>query len=736
MCALFVCSSGASLLYVFLSLDKVSNEMLHQASLVELQANVSNDQAELVDLQNKFIAQQRTHLEHQSTAVTEQLTLVAKQRNLLTEQADALGQQWVAIDIGKRFNALRYALIYLAFGQEQASEQQVRDTQKLIEERFNLLERLKTSNAAVLDKIRASYRAYLGQMQEVIKAFKEGSREKGVRLLAQARAPGDEVYQQLNAITNAADHAVVTAGVRTAEAVARLEQNAQSIETAVWESQGLTDMVQGAGASVTAASNEAKRSGRNVQAVGRTVAAHHDDIRHVSLAMLVVSILLGALVTYISRRSIVAPLKELGAVMGQIAADRGNLGRYVLQHRNDEIGDLATTFSQMIDALRVSTVSKGYVDNIITSMADSLLVTTSTGQISMTNGALEALLARSAETSDQCALEDLFATPQDYDELVAQMADHGVVHRRETEFQHADGSAVPVVLSCSELLDTNGQISGWVLLAQDDTLRRQSEAKIRGLARFPDENPGPVVRLDRQGLVLYANRSAQQVFALKESEYAPKELREVAVATLSDGKTHSHEYEYDSRVLAIVFAPQLDEGYINLYGRDETERKRAERELVAASEQALAAASQKSEFLANISHELRTPMNGVLGMLQLLDDTALDEEQSEFVTIASRSGNTLLSLINDVLDFSKVEVGGLQLERVPVQIREVVENVCELLAERAHEKGLEIGCIFSSETPDWLDTDPTRLTQILTNLTANALKFTDSGRVLIDVDYR
>jgi signal transduction histidine kinase len=232
------------------------------------------------------------------------------------------------------------------------------------------------------------------------------------------------------------------------------------------------------------------------------------------------------------------------------------------------------------------------------------------------------------------------------------------------------------------------------LLAQDDTLRRQSEAEIRVLARFPDGNPGPGVRLDSQGVVLYANRTAQQLLALKESEYAPQELRKAAVATLSDGKTQSLEYEYDSRILgfsdsrilAIVFAPQLDDGYINLYGRDETERKRAERELVAASKQALEAARHKSEFLANISHALRTPMNGVLGMLQLIDDTILDEEQSEFVTVASRSGNTLLSLINDVLDFSKIEVEGIQLERVPVKIREVVENVCELLAERHMKK--------------------------------------------------
>jgi methyl-accepting chemotaxis protein len=352
----------------------------------------------------------------------------------------------VATEIGKRFNAFRYALIYFAFGSEQNCEQQVRDTQQVIEERFDLLERMKTSDAVTLQQVRADYRAYLAQMQEAIKAFKEDSREEDARLLAQARTPGDEVYRQLDAINNAADHAIVTAGVRTAEAAARLEQNAQSIETAVWESQGLTDMVQGAGASVTSASNEVKRSGRNLQAVGRTVTAHHHDIRHVSFAMLVVSILLGALVTYISRRSIVAPLKKLGAVMGQVAAARGNLGRYVLRHRNDEIGYLATAFSQMIDALRVSTVSNGYVDNIITSMADSLLVATSTGHISTTNGALETLLARSARTSNQCALEDLFTNPQDHVKLVSQMADHEVVYRRETEFQHTDGSAVPVVL--------------------------------------------------------------------------------------------------------------------------------------------------------------------------------------------------------------------------------------------------------------------------------------------------
>ena len=163
------------------------------------------------------------------------------------------------------------------------------------------------------------------------------------------------------------------------------------------------------------------------------------------------------------------------------------------------------------------------------------------------------------------------------------------------------------------------------------------------------------------------------------------------------------------------------------------ELKRRADELKESRDSAVAATRMKSEFLANMSHEIRTPMNGVIGMTHLLLSTPLSEKQLGYARTVQQSAESLLSILNDILDLSKMEAGKMTLENFPFDLRLMMEDLCDVLAPSAHAKRLELNCVFPSVAPTRVIGDPGRLRQVLTNLMGNAIKFTERGEVSVSV---
>ncbi len=291
---------------------------------------------------------------------------------------------------------------------------------------------------------------------------------------------------------------------------------------------------------------------------------------------------------------------------------------------------------------------------------------------------------------------------------------------------------------------------GIIYIFHDIAQRKKAEAEIQRQKQYFESifqnSPVAIVTLDLNGHIVACNPAFERLFGYTQAEVLGGKLDEIITSQeFRDGAfefsrrvrqgelIHSvskrqtrHGDLIDVEIFGVpVIVNGQEVGVLNLYHNIT--------ELVRARQKAEVADLAKSEFLANMSHEIRTPLNGLIGMLNLALDTPLNPEQSEYLTAALESAESLLNLISDILDLSKIEAGKMELETTDFNLRTIVENVAVNFSQRATAKGLELVCLIDPQTPVLLRGDPNRLRQVLNNLVGNAVKFTEQGEIVISV---
>ena len=265
-------------------------------------------------------------------------------------------------------------------------------------------------------------------------------------------------------------------------------------------------------------------------------------------------------------------------------------------------------------------------------------------------------------------------------------------------------------------IDERGVIMGWN--PQAEAIFGWSSEEAQGQDVFELVTPISDRDSTRTGLLSFLTTGG-------ESAYLDRRLEIRGIAR--DG----HRFPVEATFTMATYGKKLE---FHLFLQDITERRRAQRALQRAKDAAEAATRAKSEFLANMSHEIRTPMNGILGMTELLLDTAVSHQQRQYLEMVKASADSLLRLLNDILDFSKVEADRLEFEQVSFRLRDHLADILRTLAVQADEKGLELVCHVPPGVPDGLIADPARLGQVVINLVANGIKFAADGTVTVGVE--
>ncbi len=359
-----------------------------------------------------------------------------------------------------------------------------------------------------------------------------------------------------------------------------------------------------------------------------------------------------------------------------------------------------------------------------------------------------------------------FYTPEDkargHPAEVLERASRAGKHEEEGWRMRKDGSRFWAHLVLTAIRDEQGTLRGYAKVTRDITERKQNEEALRqSEQRFTlafEHAAIGMALVSLEGRWLKVNAAVCKLSGYSAEELMQQTFQEIThpddldldlanVRKLVAGEINSYRMEKryfrkDGQIVWVLLGVSLARDKENrpLYFisqiEDITEQKEAMARQVELTAKAQAAERAKSEFLAIMSHEIRTPMNGVIGMTGILADTELNEMQRDCVRTITSSGESLLAVINDILDYSKIEVGRMEMESRSFNLRECVEEALDLFATQIRLKNLEVAYLIAPEVPVLLIGDPMRLRQVLVNLIGNAVKFTPQGEILVNVACR
>ncbi|MBT0959840.1 response regulator [Denitromonas iodatirespirans] len=462
-------------------------------------------------------------------------------------------------------------------------------------------------------------------------------------------------------------------------------------------------------------------------------------------------------------RSIIRPVQGMTRALAAVGA--GDVDARLDTAGPREIATLGRAFNTMVDARaeaeRALAKSEALFRGLLESSADAVVICAADGQILIVNAECERLFGHSREALVGRPVEMLvagdaslhLADRQRY--MVSPGGRRAMGLGKEVRGLRRDGSTFPAEVRLSPLQTDQGLIVSAVVT--DITERklaeralRDSEAKHRLLL---ESLPQRVYYKNRDSVFVVVNQSYARQFGLQAADFPGRRDDEFIGAERAervrrlDGELidSGRAQEFDEEFVAdgvlythhTIKAPVRDgEGrIIGLLGIswDISDRKRAEKALTEATRAAEAANRAKSDFIANMSHEIRTPMNAVIGLAHLLGQTALDGQQRDYLDKIHGSARSLMAILNDVLDLSKVEAGKLEIESRPFRLDQMLRDLATILSTNAQDKDIEVLFRIAPTVPAELIGDALRLQQVLINLGGNAVKFTDQGEVVVDV---